>query len=219
MIQTNGSSISAWAVEGNLPQSDFADGDWWQSYTAGKQQAVDPSLGGLSGYFAIATYLPGLSESSFGTITYGFADGGGGETSVQIEGTVASAYELWADSFDLTGDLRLPEADPAGDGISNLVKYGLGLSPNTPANMSNLMEFIALEGKNYLGIRFTRPENQTDLTTQGQATTDLTDWNAGAMGVSVTTQSNGDGTETVTIRSLTAIDEQPKMFIRALFNL
>jgi hypothetical protein len=218
-IQTNGSNISAWAIAGVAAQSGMTTGGWWQSYTAEKQQAADPSLSGLSGSAQVATYATGLDENDFGTVTYGFANGGGGETTVQITGEIASAYDLWADSFGLVGDQRLPEASPAGDDVSNLVKYGLGLDPNAPAATPDLLQTIEIEGQDYLSIRFTRTGNRTDLTTSGEATTSLLDWDAGALGVSVTAESNGDGTETVTIRSLTPMTEQPRMFLRAVFNL
>lgn len=222
-LTTNGTAVSAWAVPAPAAlgvNSAPAAGNWWQGRTADKEQWADRALGGFSGSVVIATLPTGLSENDFGEAVFGYANGGGGVVSVMVNGAL-SPYEQWADSFALIGTDRDPLESPAGDGVSNLVKYGLGLDPNVPSGGEAPYVIVEDGGEEYFALRFTRPSGQTDLTTTGEVSTTLDPnlWSDDPGDVETLIEDNGDGTETVTIRALTPMSSGVRVFLRAVFAL
>jgi hypothetical protein len=73
-------------------------------------------------------------------------------------------------------------ASPSGDGVPNLLKYGLGLNPNTPATRSQLPTggIIPNIGQNYLTITVNRIAKQTDITYIVEVSGDLRTWVSGS---------------------------------------
>ncbi|MCD8482881.1 MAG: hypothetical protein LR015_09605 [Verrucomicrobia bacterium] len=140
-VTTRGSSISAWQIPGpaavSLPS---VSGNWWRSHVVGKQQWVDLNLGGLSGEdILVAVYPTGLDASAFGEVFVGFSNGGATTVPLTITASepVGPTYSEWASRFfgsaaqDPAQENSLwgKNANPLGDGISNELKYWMGLDP------------------------------------------------------------------------------------------
>jgi pectate lyase len=100
-------------------------------------------------------------------------------------------FELWqmerftpaqlADAF-VSG----PDASPAGDGVSNLVKYALGLAPFAPA--AGLLTPLRIENGNAI-LSYRRPATATDVIYRVEVSSDLINWS----GASVLQQYVGTG--------------------------
>jgi hypothetical protein len=102
-------------------------------------------------------------------------------------------------------------ADPAGDGISNLMKYALDLSPYVQGSASLPVGGVtAISGTNYLTLTFVRPHPAPgDITYNVETTTSLSggSWTP-AVVVGGYPVNNGNGTETMQERSATPVSSQ-----------
>jgi hypothetical protein len=89
-------------------------------------------------------------------------------------------FELWqmeqfTPSLMTDPSVSAPNASPAGDGVANLVKYALGLSPFVPA--PRLLTPLRIE--NAVGIlTYQRPSTATDVTYVIEASDDLANWSS-----------------------------------------
>ena len=111
----------------------------------------------------------------------------GGTSTATLNLTVVTPYAGWKSQHFTAGQLLTPAissdtASPAGDGISNLLKYALGLDPNAAYSISTVLPYSQLSsvsGTNYLTLTFTRNPNAADLTYTVEVTSDLTQsWTA-----------------------------------------
>jgi trimeric autotransporter adhesin len=84
----------------------------------------------------------------------------------------AAWREHFFNTTDETGD-RADLANPAGDGVPNLLKYALGLDPTKQAASSRPYPQIAGDGETYLTFSFSRVSVATDLTCEVQVTGNL----------------------------------------------
>ena len=154
------------------------------------QSYIDPSTETNDVGFRVATVLP-----------------------YQIWGASVFALSQLANSA-ISGDL----AAPAGDGISNLIKYALHLNPFVNGVSGLPTEsIVTLSGTIYPALAYTKVIAATDLTYTVQVSSDLQTWNSGASyTATVSATNNPDGvTQSVTIRSLASISEgSPQQFIR-----
>ena len=117
------------------------------------------------------------------------------------------------------------DADPDGDGIVNLLEYAFGLNPNS-ASLTNLPTAVLLTvtTNQYLGIKFYRDTNATDITYTVEVSDDLTNWLQGcSYSGTNSTSSNANTTEfsritnlleVITVRDNTPVTDLPKRFIR-----
>ena len=109
-------------------------------------------------------------------------------------------------------------ATPAGDGISNLMKYALHLNPLTNGVSGLPVESsVNISSSNYLTLTYTKVLAATDLTYTVQISTDLQTWNSGASYTTTTSATNNpDGiTQSVTVQSLVPLSNgSPRQFIR-----
>ena len=131
----------------------------------------------------------------------------------------------------LTGNDALPGADPEGDGLVNLLEFALGLDPTSGSlneNIPVLGGSVTEEGEGYLTISYRRRVGGTGttgvnytvdgITYRVEVSTNLAgdSWQSGAGVVQAhgSVEDNGDGTETVTVRSLTPISSEGRAFLR-----
>jgi hypothetical protein len=125
------------------------------------------------------------------------------------------SYSSWAAAKGLTGNNALQTAIIANDGLNNLFKYALGLTPTTTYNPGDPnLPFVTqqvINGTNCLTLTFTGVA--TDVTYDVQASSDLTSW------TSVKTFSNGTAPGTVTVPDIQAVGTTPKRFMRLVMTL
>jgi hypothetical protein len=112
----------------------------------------------------------------------------------------ATNYDAWA-AANAAAD---PLADNDGDGLRNLLEYGLGgsNSTNDHARMPvGVMQNLVVNGTpgNYLTLTFRRSLRAEDLTYSAQFSPDLADWSV--PGVLVSSTDHGDATVTEVWRS------------------
>ena len=100
-----------------------------------------------------------------------------------------------------------PTSNPAGDGITNLIKYALGLDPRSVSTAG--LPKVGVKGS-YLTLTYTRPVSVTDVTYDPQFSDDLATWSDN--GVTQQILSN-DGT-TQTVQAQVALGAIGHRFIR-----
>lgn len=107
---------------------------------------------------------------------------------------------------------------PANDGVSNLLKFGLGLSPFTPsANLLPVSEIVDISGQRFLQIRFVRPSPNANATYTGQVSGDLNSWSSAPADVdTIVTSGPGPNQQTVIYRDRTPITPPLHRFLRLL---
>jgi pectate lyase len=87
-------------------------------------------------------------------------------------------FELWQmEQFTLSqltnGAISGPDAAPAGDGVSNLLKYALGLSPTLPA--TGMLTPLRIHHGDAV-LTYQRPTTATDVNYQVEVSTGLRAW-------------------------------------------
>lgn len=124
--------------------------------------------------------------------------------------TVYSSYASWVSEYTLTGNQALPTAVVASDGISNLMKYALGLNPFTIYNPGSTslpaVQIKNVSGTNYLTLTFTGED--TDVTYTVQASSDLMNW------TTIKTFSGNPPPGTVTVQDAQAVSASAKRYMR-----
>ena len=117
-----------------------------------------------------------------------------------------TAAEL--DDWSLSGDA----GQPAKDGVTNLMKYALGLEPKTPSPPGlPVVGKMSLSGKTYLTLSFTKIRALTDIAYDVQVSGNLQSWQSGPAN---TVRVDNATTDTAIYRVLTAIEDAPQRFIR-----
>jgi hypothetical protein len=132
-------------------------------------------------------------------------------------------YAVWKSEVFTAAQLADPAisgdtADPAGDGIPNLMKYALALDPFMNGIGGLPAGSIATTGSgDYLTLTYTQVISATDITYNVQVSTDLQTWNSGPgyTATAGTTTNPGGLTETVTVQALTPVSAaNPEQFIQ-----
>ncbi len=164
----------------------------------GTYRNADIVNGGASSYLTtltaasgptIASHVTGIRfifmnpDAGNGVGSVGPSQAGGGSSGgtviheLQAFGTPSvitqPSYATWAADHGLTGDDALPESDPNGNGLSNLLEYALGGDPLAPGTGPLPVQDTAA---NHIRLSFTRLLDRTDLTLTVQASTDLVTW-------------------------------------------
>lgn len=108
------------------------------------------------------------------------------EVSWQAAGS-ATTYQMWVTEHDLTGVHALETANPAGDGVSNLVKYALGLNPHVAATAPTDGTLPGLPLMERVGgsMRFTfiKDTAKADISYTVESCEDLATWQSVTTGV------------------------------------
>ena len=117
---------------------------------------------------------------------------------------------------NLSGDLA--DADADADGIINPLEYAFDTSPALPHALSSLLgaQVVNDGGTDYLSISFRRRICRLHVTYTVESSLDLLTWESGPTQTLelVPPVDNGDGTETVTVRSLTPYSAVEREFLR-----
>jgi len=130
----------------------------------------------VSGYSFLALYGNSVSNDSF---------------TLKVTG-IPGNYAHWLATYtlppDVTGSGALT-ACPAGDGIANVMKYGLGLNPFQPGYAGHFLAGTTTSGsQRYLAVTYTQPNPApTGIAFSVEQSSDLATWSAGGVQVSNTT--------------------------------
>ncbi len=156
------------------------------------------------------TVTPAAGQSGSSTITLTLSGTNGFTTDTSFLLTVLSPVQSWREQYFGTTQNSGNAADlanPAGDGIVNLVKYALGMNPDV--NSQAGLPVMSVSGGK-LQIQFNRNTAATDVTYYIQASEDLVNWTTiatWAAGGSSWTQSGA--TVTDNNGAVTAVDNTP----------
>ena len=101
-------------------------------------------------------------------------------TLTQSAAPAPTGYDKWKkDNFPpgTTEDQMAPGACPAGDGITNLMKYATGLPALKPCgNVTKLVLEADADGKNYLKLSWPVNPEATDVKHEVESSTDMVTW-------------------------------------------
>lgn len=130
------------------------------------------------------------------------------------EGAVFETWRLAHFPTDALADFTRTSANASysGDGISNLVKYALGLPPLQPAPGLPVETTYSENAWHFL---FERPSNRTDLIYEVECSTDLTTWSS--EGIQFRHISSHD--EMDTWEAVTSASGKPRIFYRLKVTL
>jgi autotransporter-associated beta strand protein len=148
----------------------------------------------LSGGYTILTYTGSLSGTASVTPPPGFAAELDTTTPGMVKVTLrANLYGTWTRDHFTSAELADPsisgpDATPANDGLTNLLKYALGLPPKTPSTTGIT---IAREGGSWFLI-YQRPAGRADLAYVAEASTRLDNASWSGNGVTHERVSTGD---------------------------
>lgn len=124
------------------------------------------------------------------------------------------SYAAWAATNGLTGNNALENANPAKDGIANLIKYALGLDPNqivtqiTDGTVPGL-PWVFMETTNECMI-YQKDTTKMDITYAVQTSTDLSSWTT--VGITEAVQSTSGNIQT--IKASIDMGSDKKKFLR-----
>ncbi|CAM3029234.1 hypothetical protein FPL22_14385 [Rariglobus hedericola] len=127
-------------------------------------------------------------------------------------------YDHWRFSRfsteELTNDaISGPAADPDSDGQPNLLEYALNAEPKSADAVQHTP--VVTLADNHLTLTYQRPTAIPDVTYIVEWSGDLQTWSSGpTVTATYTTSENGDGTTTVTERSLNPQSSMPRQFLR-----
>lgn len=104
----------------------------------------------------------------------------GGKSALALTWTRApSPYEQWKKEHFADGtpqDQTTPDACPAGDGISNLMKYATGMDPTRPCGSVTTLKIMEEDGQRRLALEWPVNPDATDVTFTVESTEDLVRW-------------------------------------------
>ncbi len=150
------------------------------------------------------------------------ATNAGGTGSASLAITVQATFTGWQKTYFTAADLANPaisgpNATPAGDGISNLMKYALGLNPKiNGTNALPTISYTAVGSSKFLTLTYNKWLASSDIVYAVEVSGELYAWSSGASyTTTVSTTNNAAGTmQTVVQRDLTPISSATQRFIR-----
>jgi hypothetical protein len=191
------------------PSSDLTAQVTLNNFTPGSATAAIFSYGKAND-LANGDLTEGTASIPGGTFTYTFPS-----YSMTVL-VVKSQFESWREQNFTASELNNwavsgDNGQPAQDGVPNLMKYALGLNAKAPATITTglpVLGQVAVSGKTYLTLTFTDQQALTDISYQVQVSSDLKNWQSGAVRLD-----NGT-TNTAVYRDVTAIQDGPRHFMR-----
>lgn len=181
---------------------------------AGLSAAYDADLGAL-----VISGTP--TAAGVSSVTLAPANAAGG-TAASLTLTISNRYDAWAAQNFTAAELNNPNlsgplGDATGAGISNLLKYALGIPPHAagiPAGLP-VAGIQSFGGINYLTLTYTHDPSATDVALTVEVSSDLITWNSGpGFTVEVSRVANANGSETVVTRDALPQVSAPRRFIR-----
>jgi hypothetical protein len=122
--------------------------------------------------------------------------------------------EAWAAQKGLVGDNALPNADPDGDGMSNLMEYFLGLEPMQSGGSSGPVMTLSNGPSNTLSMTYRRAKGVTGISSGVQTISDLTNTNWDTNGVVETVKDTEDPRYEEVTATVTNQPGETRMFMR-----
>jgi len=149
------------------------------------------------------------------SITGGAAQG---TTTVATVTVVAPPFDVWRGQNFTTQELADttisgPLANPAKDGISNLLKYALGLNPKTPSSGS-VVNVGVDPTLNALKLTYTAVKSATDVNFIVEVSSDLVHWTSGSTATTLVGTVDNGTTQTVTVMDNTKASTAQSQFMR-----
>lgn len=161
---------TALTVQTQMPWTVSCDQPW---------VAVNPSSGSGTAVLDIAVDANGQQAERTAVVTVA-CDGEQRTFTLNQAGKPApTGYDKWKqDNFpDGTPDDQMaPDACPAGDGVTNLMKYATGLDPNKPCGSVTELTIREEDGKKYLVLSWPVNTEATDVTFSVESSADLKTW-------------------------------------------
>lgn len=165
--------------------------------------------------------IPAVSRSDEGAYTVTVTVGEDSLTSAAATLTVTggpaepTGFFAWPALAGLPEDQRDPLATPAGDGISNLLKYALGIEPMADASdhLPQVHSFIDLNGQLYLALEYVRPFGREGIQMAVKAASDP-GFASQIETVMVGAEDLGDGWERVTVRPTVPFTPSSPQYMR-----
>ncbi|NDC80914.1 MAG: hypothetical protein EB090_06590, partial [Verrucomicrobia bacterium] len=127
-----------------------------------------------------------------------------------LDAPTAVSINDWAAQKGLSGSDALPEADPDGDGIPNLIEFFMGLDPTSSGGVPGYG--LIMTNSNSISLTYRRAKGITGVSSAVQTIGDLGATNWGSSGVQETVTDKGDYEEVTA--TVTNPPETTKMFMR-----
>lgn len=125
-----------------------------------------------------------------------------------------TSFASWIAGFHLTEAESAPLATPAGDGVTNLVKYALDLPP-TQSAAGVLPAARILEEGRFLSLEAVVRSDDASLSATAQASIDLVNWDAGVIELEGLDQANvPDGFTRRAWRTVDSVTGGGRLFLR-----
>lgn len=96
-----------------------------------------------------------------------------------MQGEPLEGFAAWVASFGLLGPAAAPDSQPAGDGVSNLIKYALGFGdPRIPLSTASLPAALieTIDSDEYLTLSVNKNSDVSDVTLFAETSYDLINW-------------------------------------------
>ena len=228
-VSTNGNFLEVGSIDHSLADGDTAQPsyqpgeiveltptakDWTSTYGSQYNHVFVGWTGALSG-----DAVPGML--TFGSeeieVTAIFAP-------LTFDGWVGNNINIYVTSPSYTVRAQI-DADPDGDGLTNLMEYALGAPPEGAGGSPEHLPYVVENQNGSKQYVYRRQMAATDLSYVVEVSQDLTNWNhnADSTGLAYTEEVgepffNGDGTETVRVKSV-GLENSDKVFFRLSVTL
>lgn len=171
---------------------------------------------GQMAYGNLSTYVTLSINTSYYLVSEEMAGGDQWYDIARPNAGTAAGYYQWllANGLPMDGSGNgSVDRDSAGDGITNLMKYALGLDPDSAGYQGRLVfGEVEVDGIRYLSVSIIRPEPSPDVVYTVEGSDDIEDWSDSGI---VLHASVLDGNlRTLTYRDTHAIGVDPTRFLR-----